>query len=145
MLNPFAEVNWNPDRPARRKFALSLIIGFSCIAIFFSVMTRLASGAWKPFFLWLGMIGCGVGIVLWLMPQIARPFYVAWYFITCCIGFVVGNVLFSAFFYLMVTPMGLLRRMINPRAFRKGFDQSRPTYWEDSRKVVDPKRYYRQF
>ncbi|MFT4587452.1 MAG: hypothetical protein ACI9VS_002084, partial [Candidatus Binatia bacterium] len=28
MLNPFKEVDWNPDLPARRKFAVSLVIGF---------------------------------------------------------------------------------------------------------------------
>lgn len=145
MLNPFAEVNWNPDIRERRKFALSLIIGFPCIAIFFAVMTRVASHVWKPFFLWLGLIGCGVGIVLWVVPQIARPFYAVWYFLGCCVGIVVGNVLFGIFYFLVFTPMGLVRRIMNPRAFRKGFDKSHATYWEDARKVVDSKRYYRQF
>ena len=36
MINPFSEVNWNPDRPARKKFAVSLIIGFPAIAVVFS-------------------------------------------------------------------------------------------------------------
>jgi len=143
MLNPFAEVNWNPDVPARRKFAISLIIGFPCIAIFFALVTRLH--AWKPLLLWVGVPGCAVGLVLWVLPQIARPFYVVWYGIACCIGIVVGNVLFMAFYYLVVTPLGLLRRAFNPRAFSKGFNKSRATYWEDAQKVLDPKRYYRQF
>src|SRR4051812_3791529 len=117
MLNPFAEVNWNPDIPARRKFALSLIIGFPCIAVIFSIATRLSSGAWKPFFLWLGVIGCAVGMVLWLLPQIAKPFYIIWYGVTCCIGIVVGNVLFGVFYFLIFTPMGIVRRTVNPHVF----------------------------
>ena len=28
MVNPFNEVSWNPDLRERRKFALSLVIGF---------------------------------------------------------------------------------------------------------------------
>ena len=142
MLNPFVEVNWNPDAPARRKFALSLVIGFPCLALFFAIITRLA--AWK-LCLWVGGLGCAIGLVLWVLPQIAKPFYVVWYAVGCCIGLVVGNLLFMALYYFVVTPMGLLRRALNPRAFSKNFDKSRATYWEDAQKVLDPKRYYRQF
>jgi hypothetical protein len=60
-------------------------------------------------------------------------------------GIIVGNVLFGAFYFLIFTPMGIARRTINPRAFTKGFDKNRQSYWENARKTVDPKRYYRQF
>lgn len=145
MLNPFAEVNWAPSVSERRKFALSLIIGFPSIALILALITRFGSGSWKPFFLWLGLVGCATGGVLWLLPQIARPFYMAWYFLGCCVGIVMGNVLFGIFYFLLFTPMGILRRAINPSAFAKRPDKNRTTYWEDARKVVDPKRYYRQF
>ena len=77
--------------------------------------------------------------------QIARPFYVVWYFLACCMGFVVGNVVFALFFYLVFTPFGLIWRASNRKAFLKGFDKSAPTYWQPAEKVVDLKRYYRQF
>src|SRR5687767_5103218 len=111
MLNPFKDVNWNPSLADRKKFAVSLIIGFPAIALVMSILTRLAAHAWKPFFLWLGIIGLAVGVVLWVVPQIARPFYMAWYFLGCCIGIIVGNVLMSAFFYLVMTPFGLIMRL----------------------------------
>lgn len=145
MLNPFRDVNWNPGRAERKKFAVSLIIGFPVIATIMGVATRLASGAWKPFFLWLGVIGLGVGAVLWLIPRIARPFYMLWYFLGCCVGIVVGNVLFSVFYFLLLTPMGLVMRLAGRDPLRRKFDRSTPTYWQDAKKVVDPKRYYRQF
>jgi hypothetical protein len=145
MLNPFADVNWNPGRAERRKFAVSLIIGFPAIAIFFAVIGWLTNHTWKPFFLWLGIIGLGVGIVLWLLPMIARPFYIVWYALACCIGLVVGNVLFSAFYYLVLTPMGLVMRLAGRDPLRRKFERGTPTYWQDAEKVVDPKRYYRQF
>ena len=43
MVNPFKEVNWNPGPRERRKFALSLIIGFPCIAAG-AAGARLAAG-----------------------------------------------------------------------------------------------------
>jgi hypothetical protein len=145
MMNPFAEVDWNPDVRARKKFAVSLIIGFPAIAIVFSLIAFLKTHALSHFFLWLGIIGPAAGIVLWLLPQIAKPFYVAWYFIACCMGIVIGNVLFALFFYLVFTPLGLCLRLRKNKAITRGFDKSRKSYWRDAEKPVDLKRYYRQF
>jgi len=145
MMNPFAEVNWNPDLRARKKFAVSLIIGFPAIAIVFSLVAFLVKHSWKPFFLWLGVIGFAIGIILWLLPQIAKPFYMVWYFIACCMGIVIGNLLFTAFFYLVFTPLGLCLRLRRNKAITKGFDKTRKSYWRDAEKLVDLKRYYRQF
>jgi hypothetical protein len=145
MMNPFKDVNWKPGLADKRKFALSLIIGFPTIAVVLAVINRLSTHAWKPFFLWLGLIGCAVGIVLWLIPQIARPFFVVWYFIACCMGIVVGNLIFSLIFYLLFTPMGLLRRSFVRDSFSKGFDKTKSSYWQPVEKSVDLKRYYRQF
>jgi hypothetical protein len=145
MINPFQEVNWSPGLKERRKFALSLIIGVPCLAAVFALIHRVAHHVWKPSFLWLGVIGLGVGVVLWLLPRIARPFYVVWYFFACCMGIVMGNLLFIVFFYLVFTPLGLLLRATGRKAFTKGLDRNQPTYWRDAEKGVDLKRYYRQF
>ena len=91
------------------------------------------------------MIGCAVGVMLWLLPQIARPFYVVWYFIGCCMGIVMGNLLFSLFYFLVITPFGLVMRLAGRDPLRKKFNRATPTYWQDAEKVVDPARYYRQF
>jgi len=144
MMNPFADVNWNPGVPERKKFAVSLVIGFPAIAAAFLLVGWLVKHSWNPFFLWLGVIGLAAGIVLWLLPQIARPFYIVWYFIACCMGIVVGNLLFALFFFLVLTPLGLCLRL-RRNAFSKGFDKSRKSYWRDAEKAVDLKRYYRQF
>ena len=145
MMNPFADVNWNPGLRERKKFAGSLVIGFPVIAVVFSLVTWLVKHSWNPFFWKLGVIGLAVGVVLWLAPQIARPFYVVWYFLGCCVGIVVGNIVFALFFYLVFTPFGLLRRAANRKSFPKGFDRSASTYWQPAEKGVDLKRYYRQF
>lgn len=145
MLNPFAEVNWHPDLRERRKFALSLIIGLPCVAIFLSIFMRLTHHMWRPFPLWLGIIGLTVGTILWLLPEIADPFYIVWYGFACCVGIVAGNLLFSAFYYFVLTPLGLCLRATRTKSFRKNFDRSSATYWENAEKVDDLKRYYQQF
>src|SRR6476646_556781 len=142
MLNPFKDVNWNPGLAERKKFAVSLIIGFPVLALIMGTVTRFSSVACNPFFLWLGLIGLAVGVVLWLIPQIARPFYMLWYFLGCCVGIVVGNLLFATFYYLVLTPMGLAMRLGGRDPLRRKFDRSTPSYWQDSEKDIDPKRYY---
>ena len=145
MMNPFADVNWNPDLRARRKFAVSLVIGFPVIAVLLSLAAYLKTHHVAHFPIWLGATGLAVGVVLWLIPQIAKPFYVVWYFLGCCVGIVVGNVVFALFYFLVFTPFGLFRRLLNRKSFPKGFDKSAATYWQPAEKVVDLKRYYRQF
>jgi len=143
-MNPFREVNWNPDLAERRKFAKSLIIGFPTLAAFFSLVVWFAKHTWNPFFLWLGVIGFAVGLVLLSLPSIARPFYVVWYFIACCFGFVIGNIMLMAFYYFIITPIGLALRGFGKLSLQKGFDRNASTYWRDVQKNVDLNSYYRQ-
>lgn len=145
MMNPFNDVNWNPGLTEKRRFAKSLVVGFPILAAFFSLVVWLSQHTWKPFFLWLGVIGFVAGTVLWLLPSIARPFYLFWYFIACCLGFVFGNFLLLAFYYLVITPIGLTLRGLGRLSLRKGFNHDAATYWRDAEKSVDLQRYYRQF
>lgn len=146
MVNPFHEVNWRPGRPERRKFAVSLMIGFPAVAVGLLLAGRLHTGSWRiDLPLAVGGIGLAAGIVFWTLPQLVRPFYVGWYAVACSIGFVVGNVALAAVYWLLFAPIGLGRRVLGRDAFRKGIDRSATTYWRDARKTVDPARYYRQF
>jgi hypothetical protein len=145
MINPFTEINWRPDRRERRKFGLSLMLGFPSIAAVLSVAGRIMSQGWRPFPLWLGAIGLLIGLVIWLVPQISHPLYVAWYFLAACIGIVVANTLFCAFYFFVLTPLGAFLRKARPAFFSKGFDKTAPTYWRDVKSTSDLNRYYSQF
>ena len=146
MVNPFKEVNWNPGLRERRKFALSLIIGFPCIAVVFLALGLLRGKGWNvPLAAAIGGGGLAVGLLLLAVPQIARPFYIAWYFVACCIGTVVGNLALAIVFFVLVTGLGLLMRALGRRPVRKTFDKRAATYWQDAEQVDDPSRYYRQF
>ncbi len=146
MLNPFREVNWQPDRAERRKFAVSLMVGFPIVATVLLVAGWWHGGAWNfSFPLAVGGVGAGLGAILWLIPRITWPFYVAWYAVACCLGLVVGNGVLIAVYLLMVTPMGWARRALGRRPFRQGFDRSAPSYWRDAPPPDPPEQYYRQF
>src|SRR5437773_1340281 len=112
-MNPFREVNWRPGRTERRRFALSLVVGFPCIAILLIVAHRWHAGAWSfGFPAAVGAAGAAMGTVLWIFPRIALPFYVAWYAVACAIGFVVSNVVLALVYVLMFAPLGWLLRVL---------------------------------
>lgn len=146
MVNPFKEVNWNPDTAALRTFARSLVIGFPCIAVAFLLAGFLAGKGWNlSFALKLGGFGAVAGVLFYAAPGIAKPSYIVWYALACCIGLVVGNVLLGLIFYLLVTGIGLLKRLGGRQAIRKSPNLEASTYWVDAPPAPEPKRYYRQF
>jgi len=86
-----------------------------------------------------------LGMVLLALPVLAKPFYLAWYAIACAVGLVVSNILVAALFFLVVTPIGRLLRMMGWSHFRTAPDSKAATYWQEAETVSDPKRYYSQF
>jgi hypothetical protein len=145
MINPFKDTNWNPDLAARRSFAKSWMIGFPVLAVVFSLVGWLGKGAvpgWTP---WLAGLGAGLGVVLWLVPQIAKPFYLAWYFLACCMGIVISNLLIAIFYYVVITPIGLIMRLLGRDPMQRRWQPKAASYWQEAEKSVEAERYFRQF
>lgn len=146
MVNPFKEVNWSPDLQELKTFAKSLVIGFPCVALVFLIVLRLKNGAWETGIpLGIAGYGAGAGIVFWIIPVIARPFYSVWYALACCIGLVIGNLLLASVFYGVATPIALFMKLIGRDALHRKLDRNAKTYWQDAKQPSDPKRYYSQF
>ncbi len=144
MLNPFHEVDWNPGTAGRRAFAKSLVIGLPLVALVLGTLGWFRAHSWPVWTWWLAGIGLAVGAVLWLLPQIARPFYVVWNGLGCSIGFVVSNAAVTAVYLLVITPIGLVLRLCGRDPLRRRFERERASYWEDAKKPGDSGRYFRQ-
>jgi hypothetical protein len=145
MLNPFKDTDWNPDLPARRRFGRSLVIGFPIMATVFALTAWFRTHTLPGWTLWLGLGGAAAGAVFWLVPQIARPFYLAWYFIACCCGLVISNGLLIAAYYLVFTPAGLILRLLGRDAMKRRPNAQATTYWRKAEAAPHPARYYRQY
>ena len=146
MINPFKEVNWKPNAAEKRKFAKSLMIGFPIIAVLILIGRAIfAHSTATQFPLALGAIGFCAGLVFWLIPAIATPFYYIWYAIACCLGSVVGNVLLAGFYFTIVTGLRFFLQIIGKPPIVKRPDKSAKTYWQDAEKMTDVERYFRQF
>jgi len=154
MINPFKEINWKPDAAELRKFAISLLIGFPVIAVVFFLITwarnepDVKTGSSLPdpqFFLLLGGIGAGVGLLCFLIRPLARLLYPVWYGIAACIGIVLANLLFTLLFYVLFTPLGLFMRLIGRDALALKMQDDAPTYWKDAPPERPAAHYFRQY
>jgi hypothetical protein len=145
-MNPFKEVNWHPGPKERRAFATSLVIGFPCFALVLLLTGWLSGkGLHTVFAIELAGVGAGVGGLCWVVPAIAKPFYVVWYAVACCVGLVVGNVLLALVFYVFFGGIGLAMRCCGRRAVSRTVNKQTVSYWQDAEENSDPKSYYRQF
>jgi hypothetical protein len=148
MINPFKDVDWNPDTAALRAFARSLLIGFPIIALAAALIgwgREEQIGRWP----WiLGMSGAAAAGLFWLLPALAKPFYLIWFFAACCVGIIVSNLALAAVFYLIFTPVGLAFRVVRRDALRRRLNPLANTYWQEAESAgndANPDSYYRQF
>jgi|ERR1043166_1488971 hypothetical protein len=100
----------------------------------------------KPYYPWLltpGVILIVLGAVL---PKILKPVYIAWMSLAIVLGFIVSNVLLTLFFFVVITPIGLIARLSGNDFLRLKIDRSAATYWiPRPPRARDPSQYERQF
>ncbi len=144
MINPFADIHWNPGTAERRAFGVRLLVGLPIIAAVLSVVVWWKSGAFPAWPLWLGGIGAGIGLLCWSAPRIARPFFIVWSAFGAAIACVIGNVMLAAIFLLAVIPTGLLLRVFGKDPLTRRLDRTAKTYWHDAERHRDPGSYFRQ-
>lgn len=84
-------------------------------------------------------------LVIWLSPGFARAVYVGWMFAAEPIGWTISHAILGIVFYLVITPIGLVVRLLGNDPMCRKLDPSAATYWIPRKPVEDVKRYYRQF
>jgi hypothetical protein len=113
------------------------------------VFTALASLMWFrhkayfPYFLAPGilLIVCG-----FLVPKALKHVYIAWMSIAIVLGFVVSNVILTVFFFLVITPIALITRLLGKDFLALQIDREAPTYWIPRKPGSKPAaEYERQF
>ena len=93
----------------------------------------------------LWSIGCVVGVTYSAVPSIRRPFFDLWMAIAYPIGWVVSHVIIALVFYLLVTPIGLIMRLLGRDPMNRAFDRSATTYWVPRDSKTPAARYFKQF
>lgn len=131
--------NLKTGKAELRKFGL--IVG-GVVAVFglLLVVRGKASG---PYFLVPGLVLVACGGVF---PRILKYVYIAWMTLAVVLGFVVSHVILSLFFYLVITPTGLLARLFGKDFLGLKLNRNASSYWTRREpRSKSPQEYERQF
>ena len=132
-------IQWNPSTKQLRQFAGIWFPAF-CGLVGWSIGQK--TGHWSEVEIgWVlaGLLSVG-GLVL---PALIRPIFVGLILLTFPIGWVVSHLLLGLIFYGVVTPIGLILRIIghDPLQLKKPGGNS---VWKTSIGKTDATRYLRQ-
>ena len=135
----FQHVKWRPDTRELRRFAVAMLIGFSLLGLF---------SVWRASGITTGaIILWSIGVVLAIaafVPKLGRVAYLSVYLPTSVIGYVVSHVILTLMFFLLITPLGIILRLMgkDPLQQRRG---KHKTAWTSVKRAKNEDSYYRQF
>ncbi len=146
MVNPFARVNWSPSRGELRVFAGTVGIGAPIVAAAVVGISYLRKGTLPlEAAAWVAAAGWAIATASVLSTTLGRWLYRAWYVLGCSMGLITANVALMAVFFLVVTPLGLARRMVGRARFLRAPETSVQSYWTPAPPPPGRRSYSRQF
>ena len=142
-------LNLRPERRELRQFGLIALIAFGLLGGLIDWRGGLPAISFGESASTVAYVLWGIGAVSALFSLIApaanRPLYVGLMVISFPIGLVVSHVVLGAFFYGILTPVGLVFLLIGRDSLKRRFEPDAKTYWVDHNPPDTMKRYFRQF
>jgi hypothetical protein len=132
------EINRNPTRRDLLLFGGGLPIA----TLVAGLVARAHAGGAVAAAVWL--VGGVVAVAYALIPAVRRPVFVGWMWLTYPVGWVVTRVMLLAAFLLVVTPVGLLLRMLRGDPLQRRAEPSVLTYWAGRTPARDVQRYFQR-
>ena len=135
------KIIWNPGRKELRSFGKIALIATALISILLYLLKGLAVQWALTIF--------GIGFVIFLSSlaclKLARMIYVSLMAATLPIGFVVSFILLAAFYFLLLTPLALVFRLIGRDPLHRKIDSAANSYWVTRCPPGALDRYFQQF
>jgi hypothetical protein len=135
----FKHIKWRPDARELRRFAVAMLIGFSLLGLF--SVWRAGEITTASIVLW------GIGVFLAVaafVPRLGRLAYLGVYLPTSVIGYVVSQVILTLMFFLVITPLGIILRLMRKDVLQQR-RQRQKTHWTLVKSSRTDDSYYRQF
>lgn len=135
------EIEWHPSVRQLRVFGVGGLLASIVAALVLHFV-------WGAAPLWAAVVlAAGVAICLCslLAPPVARFLYVGMTLAAAPIGFVVSFVLLAVFYFLLLTPVALVFKLIGRDVLCRRFDSAATSYWVPHRPSENAERYFHQF
>ncbi len=103
---------------------------------------------WKESALWswFGIAGAFFLVAGLYIQTVLHPVYIGWMKFAFVLGWVNTRILLGLFFYLIITPVGVVMRLAGKDFLDKKINRPAKTYWKKrDRTAFDPKHMEQQF
>jgi hypothetical protein len=113
----------------------------------FAALGLLALWRGKPIYPWLLTPGLALVVLGAILPRTLKYVYIAWMTLALVLGFIVSHVILTLFFFLVITPIGLIARLAGKDFLRLKLDRQARTYWipREQKETKPAADYERQF
>ncbi|MDD3154897.1 MAG: hypothetical protein PHS41_08515 [Victivallaceae bacterium] len=132
MINTFSHLSRHPNAKTRLFHATS----FLAVAGLFTWWGKLD---------WLFPAAAVLLALLMILPGVGSYVTLAWSAIGCTLGYAVTNLVVAAFYYLILTPTGILLRIAGKNQISQRFDPSLTSTWRSHREARSLLQYFKQF
>ena len=135
------EINWNPNQKQLRSFGLIALIATALISLILHFVKGVSIH-------WIATI-FGIGLIIFVSSRISlkltKLFYLTLTVVTIPIGFVVSFLVLAIFYFLLITPLAFIFRLIGRDLLCRKFDPDINSYWVAHNQPEDFDRYFHQF
>ena len=115
--------NIKSNKKALREFGLT-------IGVILVILGTVALGRGKAAYPYLYITGASFIVLGLASPAILKPLQMAWMAVSIVIGFFMSRLLLSALFYGVVTPTGLVMKMLGKDILDERIEKGKASYWK---------------
>jgi hypothetical protein len=132
-------INWHPTRREIKYFSVTMLIAFALASGVLLLAGKHRVAGW--------FLGCGLvlSVVCYFIPPVGKLVYFAWMAVTYVLGRIVSPVVTAIIFYLLVTPIALINRLMGKDRLRLKKPEDTSTYFIDHIDAQDKESMRRQF
>jgi hypothetical protein len=143
------EINLKPDVRTLRQFGFIALVGFAFLAIiawYEALVFSFGLGAARPYVVGGFAAVAGVSLLFSVVyPKANLGLYLVLTIIAYPIGFVLSYLVMGALFFLVITPVGLLLRLLARDPMERRMLPEAESYWVNARGERPSESYFKQF
>jgi len=132
-------INWHPTRSEIKYFSVTMLIAFALANVILLLAGKYRIAGW--------FFGCGFVLALscYFILPVGKLVYYVWMAATYVLGRIVSPVITAIIFYLLVTPIALVNRLLGKDRLRLKKPKDTSTYFVDHNEAQDKESMRRQF
>jgi hypothetical protein len=135
-------ISFNKDQPRKAQLT-GMTIPLVLLAIG-GAERFLGVDPWTVVWVLVG-VGAAGGVAMLASSSLAKSIYVKWMYAALPLGWTFSHLVLGMVFFLVMTPISLILRVLGNDPMERAYDKSAATYWKPHQQAKDPARYFRQF